>query len=385
MTRENQIRFWLIGLGVTLLLLYLLRSVLTPFAAGLAAAYFLDPLADRLEKWGLSRLWATIVITLGFVVVLVLGLLVLLPVLQTQIAAFLRNAPAYGDALMARARLLLGVLTDQLGQERMAALLANLESYAGDAAKWMIDLLKGLISGGAALVSLASLLVITPVITFYMLRDWDVMMSTINRWLPRPYAPVIRDQMAEINRTIAGFVRGQATVCLALGSFYGIALSLAGLDLGLVVGLVSGLLSFIPYVGTITGFVLSMGLALAQFDSWVNIGLVAGIFVAGQVVEGNYLTPKLVGDRVGLHPVWVIFALLAGAGLFGFLGVLLAVPVAAVIGVLVRFFLSHYLESPLYTGLPRTRRDIPPPAGPAPAPTAAHSVAPQTGGDGQPS
>jgi predicted PurR-regulated permease PerM len=160
--------------------------------------------------------------------------------------------------------------------------------------------------------------------------------------------------MGEIDRTIAGFVRGQASVCLALGTFYAVGLTLAGLDLGLVVGLLSGLLSFIPYVGTITGFVASMGLALAQFPDMFDVGIVAAIFVAGQILEGNYLTPKLVGDRVGLHPVWVIFALLAGGGLFGFLGILLAVPVAAVIGVLARFFLGEYLASPLYSGVPRT-------------------------------
>lgn len=352
MTRDEQIRFWVIGLGLFGLVLYLLRSVLTPFAAGMAAAYMLDPLADRLEDAGVSRLWATILITLGFVLVLVLALVVLLPLVQSQILAFLPQAPGYAEALIQRGQAWMQGLEDILGPERMAALVSDLESSAGEAVKWGVSLLKSLLSGGVALVSLVSLLVITPVITFYMLRDWNRMVETIDRWLPRPYAPTIRHQMSEINRTISGFIRGQATVCLALGTFYAVGLSLAGLELGMVVGLISGLLSFIPYVGTITGFVLSMGLALAQFDSWIDIGIIAGIFVAGQVVEGNYLTPKLVGDRVGLHPVWVIFALLAGGGLFGFLGILLAVPVAAVIGVLVRFSLSRYQESALFTGEP---------------------------------
>jgi predicted PurR-regulated permease PerM len=353
MTREKQIRVWLAGLVVFVALLYLLRSVLLPFAAGMVAAYFLDPLADRLEKWGASRLWATVLITLGFVLVLTLGLLVMLPLLQGQVADFLVNAPDYARALVEKGRSALVHLADVLGPERMTKVTTTLEAYAGDAAKWLVSLIKGVLSGGAALISLVSLIVITPVITFYMLRDWDRMVAIIDGWLPRPYRPVIRAQMGEIDRTIAGFVRGQASVCLALGTFYAVGLTLAGLDLGLVVGLLSGLLSFIPYVGTITGFVASMGLALAQFPDMFDVGIVAAIFVAGQILEGNYLTPKLVGDRVGLHPVWVIFALLAGGGLFGFLGILLAVPVAAVIGVLARFFLGEYLASPLYSGVPR--------------------------------
>ncbi|MCF8483244.1 MAG: AI-2E family transporter [Rhodospirillum sp.] len=385
MTREKQLRTWLVGLVVFIGLLYLLRSVLMPFAAGMIAAYFLDPLADRLEKWGASRLWSTILITLGFVLTLALTLLVLLPLLQAQLADFLINAPDYARALVTKGRSQLVHLSDVLGPDRMAKVTAALEAYAGDAAKWAIGVLKGVISGGAALISVISVIVITPVITFYMLRDWDRMVETIDGWLPRPYRPVIRAQMVEIDRTIAGFVRGQASVCLALGTFYAVGLSLAGLDLGLMVGMLSGLLSFIPYVGTITGFIASMGLALAQFNDPLDIGIVAGIFVVGQVVEGNYLTPKLVGDRVGLHPVWVIFALLAGAGLFGFLGVLLAVPVAAVIGVLTRFFLREYLDSPLFSGVPNAVESAPLPSAPLPSALASLSAtAPPSVSDDEP-
>ncbi|GEO81808.1 AI-2E family transporter [Pararhodospirillum oryzae] len=367
MTRDQQIRFWAVGVVVTVALLYVLRSVLAPFVAGMAAAYMLDPLADRLERLRISRLGATIIITLGFFLCLALGLLVLLPLLQGQIAAFIKNVPGYTATLVDKGQALLGALQATLGPERMGRLTSGLESTAVEAAKWLVALITDIISGGAALVGVVSVLVITPVITFYMLRDWDRMVGAIDGWLPRPYAPVIRTQMEAINQTIAGFIRGQSTVCLALGSYYAIGLTLAGLDLGLVVGLVSGVLSFIPYVGTITGFVSSLALALAQFESWPRIAVVVAIFVSGQVIEGNVLTPKLVGDRVGLHPVWVIFALLAGGGLFGFVGVLLAVPVAAVIGVLVRFFLSQYLASPLYSGETGASPRLAPPAGSAPS------------------
>jgi predicted PurR-regulated permease PerM len=206
------------------------------------------------------------------------------------------------------------------------------------------------LTGSLVVVNILSLLFITPIVTFYMLRDWDVMVSKVNAWLPRQHAETIRIQLREIDRTLAGFVRGQATVCLALGTFYGVGLTAVGLDLGLIIGLGSGLVSFIPYLGTLSGFVIGVALAFAQAQDWHLPAMVAGVFIVGQVLEGNFLTPKLVGDKVGLHPVWVMFALLAGATLFGFVGVLLAVPVSAVIGVLVRFGLSRYLVSPLYKG-----------------------------------
>jgi predicted PurR-regulated permease PerM len=215
---------------------------------------------------------------------------------------------------------------------------------------WGTNLLGQVISGGVAIANLISLLVITPVVAFYLLRDWDRIVARVDTWLPRGHAGAIREQAREIDRTLAGFLRGQGTVCLILGVFYAIGLTLAGLDFGLVVGLVAGLLSFIPYVGAIVGLVLSVGLALVQFDDWLRIAVVAGIFFVGQAVEGNFLTPKLVGESVGLHPVWIIFGLLAGGALFGFVGVLLAVPAAAVIGVGVRFALGRYMQSPYYHG-----------------------------------
>ena len=207
-----------------------------------------------------------------------------------------------------------------------------------------------MISGVDAALSLASLLVITPVVTFYLLRDWDHLVARVDSWLPRHYAGTVRVEVRKVDEILAGFVRGQSSVCVILALFYAIGLTLAGLNFGLVIGLVAGLLSFIPFVGSAVGFVASVGMALVQFDDWLRIGIVAAIFVIGQAVEGNFLTPKLVGDRVGLHPVWVIFALLAGGFLFGFVGVLLAVPVAAVVGVLTRFLMAQYLDSTFHRG-----------------------------------
>jgi predicted PurR-regulated permease PerM len=230
--------------------------------------------------------------------------------------------------------------------------LEQLKGYlAGSADRlfaWATDMIAGLLSGGAAAANTLSLLVITPVVAFYLLRDWDRIARTVDGWLPRAQAPTLRTLAREVDRTLAGFLRGQGTVCLLLGVFYALGLSLVGLDFGLVIGLLAGLLSFIPFVGSIVGLFLSVGLAVLQFDDWLPVAIVAGVFFVGQGLEGYVLTPRLVGRSVGLHPVWVIFAILAGGALFGFVGVLLAVPVAAVVGVGARFALSRYLASPYY-------------------------------------
>lgn len=350
MSRNRHLRFWLIGLAVFAAALWLLRDILLPFVAGMAVAYFLDPLADRLQRLGASRLWATTIITGGFVVILILSLVLLVPVLQVQVGEFVGNIPGTLDRLVERAQPILADLQDYLSPADVRRLREALGNFAGTAIAWIGEVLKGLLLGGVALFNILSLLFITPVVTFYLLRDWDKMIERIDGWLPRAQAPTIRQQAVEINRTLSGFLRGQATVCLVLGAFYGAGLTLVGLQGGLVLGIFAGLVSFIPFVGAISGFVVGVLLAIAQSHEWTLPLMVAGVFLAGQALEGNFLTPKLVGDRVGLHPVWIIFALLAAGSLFGFVGVLLAVPIAAVIGVLVRFALGRYLSSPLYDG-----------------------------------
>ncbi len=348
MTRESKLRFWLVGLLLLVVSLYLLSGILLPFAAGMIVAYFLDPLADRLERLGASRLAATGIITIGFFLLAVLLVLMLFPVIQAQVGSFAAKVPGYVERLAAWAHPLLEHAQRYLSPKDMESLRAAVGDSAGTAVGWIAGLLTRLLAGSAALINVLSLIFITPVVTFYMLRDWDHMVARIDSWLPRAHVDTIRAQAAEINKTLAGFIRGQATVCLLLAAYYGIGLTLVGLDVGLILGMSAGLISFIPYLGALSGFVLGIVLALAQSHDWSLPALVAGVFVVGQIVEGNFLTPKLVGDKVGLHPVWIIFALLAAGSLFGFLGVLLAVPVAASIGVLARFALSRYLASPLY-------------------------------------
>ncbi len=350
MTSGQRMRFWAVGALVFLVLVWLLRGVLLPFVAGMAVAYFVDPMAGRLERLGLSRTAATSVITLSFFALLVVALLLLVPVIEQQVVTFIQRVPAYAAALAERARPLIEELHRRLSSDDIEKLQSSAGAYAGTAVSWAVGLVKDVLTGGIAFMSILSLLIITPVVTFYLLRDWDRVVETVDRWLPRHHAEIIRLELREIDRTLAGFVRGQATVCLVLAGFYGIGLTLTGLDLGLMIGLLTGLGAFVPYVGMLIGLIASVCLAVAQggaWSLWIGIGVV---FAIGNVLEGYILTPKLVGGRVGLHPVWIIFSLLAGGALFGFVGILLAVPAASVIGVLTRFGLERYMGSTLYHG-----------------------------------
>ena len=351
LTLQRQFGFWLVALAALIALLWLLSDILLPFVAGLVLAYLLDPVADALERLGLPRLAATLLILVLSVVGLAVLLLLLLPMLGEQIANFAKDLPGYITALVQ-------LFNDTAPQWIKDALAKSgssgpqaISDFAGRLAVWIAAVLASIWSGGMALVNILSLMVVTPIVAFYLLNDWDRMVAKVDSWLPRDHAEVIRGLASEMNDTMAGFIRGQGTVCLALGVFYAIALSLAGLNFGLLIGLGAGLLSFIPFVGTFVGGVTAVGMALIQFwPNWVSVLIVFVIFVAGQFIEGNFLSPKLVGDRVGLHPVWLMFALFAFGYVFGFIGLLLAVPLAAAAGVLVRFALRQYLASPLYLG-----------------------------------
>ena len=352
MSRRISFAFWAAVAAGALLLLWLLSPMLLPFVAGMAIAYFLDPVADRLERAGMGRTAATALITALFFIAVIAVLLLILPVLQSQLAGFLSRLPDYVLALRDLIAPLAERVLGEIDWDQPAAELKRvLTEHRDQALALLRNVLGGLLGGGLAVLNILSLVVITPVVAFYLLRDWDRLTARVDALLPRPQAETIRAQAREIDRVLAGFARGQASVCLILAAYYGLALSLIGLDFGLVIGLSAGLLSFIPYVGAGLGLIASVGLALIQFGlDYVMVGAVLAVFVLGQAVEGNFLTPKLVGAQVGLHPVWIIFGLLAGASLFGFVGMLLAVPVFAVIGVLVRFALQRYEDSRLYHG-----------------------------------
>ncbi len=350
MSLEKQSLFWLIGLAIFLFILNALSSVLMPFVAGMAIAYFLDPVADKLEAKGASRALATTLIIAAFFAIAISVLILLFPLLQAQVVSLAKFLPGLVDTLREYAEPLMERLRADLPVDAVERLKSAAGNYAGSAIKWFTGLIGEIWKGGLAFFNVMSLLLITPVVAFYLLRDWDAIVARLDSYLPKAAAPVIREQCRAIDATLAAFLRGQASVCLVLGVYYGFALSVAGLESGLLVGIGAGAISFIPYLGAATGLCIGVAIALAQFSEWMPVAIVALIFIIGQTAESYILTPRLVGDRIGLHPVWIIFALMAGGALFGFTGVLLAVPVAAIVGVLLRFGLGRYKESPLFLG-----------------------------------
>ena len=348
---RRQIFFWLIVLAAFIAFLWLFSAILLPFVAGMALAYFLDPVADRLQRWGFSRMAATSVILLSFIIVLVLALMIVIPLLATQAADFAKNVPGYVTSLQAILAENNSPLMPDWLKAQLGTLKENVGKYVGEGATFIAGIFVQIWASGKALIDVLSLLVITPVVAFYLLLDWDNMIAKVDRWVPRDWTDVVRRLAGEMNHAIAGFVRGQGTICIILAILYGGSLSLAGLNFGLLIGIVSGLVSFIPYMGSLLGLVLSVGVALVQFwPDYPWIALIAGIFFVGQIIDGYVLQPKLIGEKVGLHPVWLMFALLAFGSLFGFVGLLVAVPASACIAVLVRYALSRYLDSDLYHG-----------------------------------
>ena len=344
---RDQMKYWGIATAVFAVVLWFLGDVLLPFVLGGAIAYFLDPVADRLEKMGFTRAIAVTIITLFALVLFIIMALLVVPSLVTQAIDLFNIAPTlFGnlrDFLIERFPELMD--TESTLRQSLVAIGEKIQSYGG-------QLLETILSSAASIINIVMLFVIVPVVAVYMLLDWDNMVARIDDLLPRDHAPVVRKLAGDIDATLASFIRGMGTVCLILGTYYAAALMLVGLQFGLVVGFIAGLITFIPYVGALVGGALAIGLALFQFwGDWLSIAMVGGIFALGQVIEGNVLTPKLVGTSVGLHPVWLLLALSVFGSLFGFVGMLVAVPVAAALGVIARFATRQYLDSRLYRGL----------------------------------
>lgn len=346
--QRQQLVFWASLLVLFFLALHLLSGILLPFVAGFAIAYLLHPLVKRLEGWRVPRGLGTFLALLLFVLVLLIILALLIPLLQLQIGELTRRMPSLIELIRQQVEHLTRIAQERLSPEDLAKLREAVGERAADSATWLVSFAERLLTSGIALANLLSLVFITPIVSFFLLRDWSKIMARIDIWLPRQYAATIREQARLVDATLAGFVRGQFLVCVTLGVYYAVALWAVGLEFALVIGVLIGVLAFIPYVGFAIGFVLAMGLAMVQYPTWTGVIWVAAVFALGQVLESNFLAPKLVGERVHLHPVWVMFALLAFAALFGFVGVLLALPAAAVVGVMVRFALDRYMSSPLY-------------------------------------
>ncbi len=348
---ERQALFWIVVAVALVALVGLLREIMLPFIAGIVIAYFLNPLADGLERVGLPRVWASLLILLVAIVTLVVLAIFLVPLLVQQAEQL---ATALPDEIAKRSAQIEAYARDRFGtrfpeiEASIRSALQRLSENWAAIAGWVAS---SLWTHGSAVVNFVSLLVVTPLVVFYVLVDWHKMIARIDSWLPRDHLVTLRALASDVNDSVSAFIRGQGTVCLILGVFYAAGLSAAGLRYGLLVGLATGLLSFVPFVGWTLGLLTASVLAVVQFwpDS-TPLAIVIAIFAAGQAFDAGFLSPQIVGSKIGLHPVWLIFALFVFSYLFGFVGVLVAVPVAAAFGVLVRFALDVYMRSKLYAG-----------------------------------
>jgi len=336
---------WLGTAVVVALFVYLTRGVMLPFMAGLAIAYFLDPATDMLERRKVPRGAATAMVLVGFFVIIASVILAFWPIVQAQIAAIAETLPKTLASLRPWLNETLTSLSIRFGVDLGADVESMLAEFSDEILAQAKAGASGVLKGGLALFNVLTLILISPVVAFYLLRDWDLLVGKVDSWLPPSGADIVRDLFVKIDMVLAGFVRGQLLVSTTMGVLYGVGWSLVGLEFGLVLGVLAGVMSFVPFVGALAAAVVAVAIAIGQwgFDP-TQIGLVTLVFLIVQILEGAVLTPRLVGERVGLHPVWVLFAVFAGGEIMGFLGVLIAVPAAAAIAVLVRYWIERYLE-----------------------------------------
>lgn len=326
----------------------IISNILLPFVVGIILAYFLDPAADKLEKRGFSRGKATLLILMLFIIFISLFSYTIGPILYRQLVALVTQIPSYIRTFNAFVTPYLDNIYGKFGYEDGAAqsmVLKEISEYALTVSK---NIFSNLWSSSIAVINLFALIVITPIVTFYLLRDWDIMLDKLSAYIPKKYKTETIEQFSSIDNVLSAYIRGQTNVCLILGAFYAVGLSVVGLDFGFLIGFLTGVFTFVPYFGVFVGMFIGVVLSLLQFDTYLPTLLVLGVFILGQFIEGNFITPKLVGEKVGVHPVLIIFSLLAGGTLFGFVGVLFAIPAIAIIGVLTRLCLRKYVKSKFY-------------------------------------
>ncbi len=348
---DKQVLFWLTAAMLLLLAILLLKDVLLPFVAGMVIAYFLNPLTERLTCTGMNRTAASALVVAAVGVLVVATLVLLVPKIVAQMQQLALTLP--DEAV--RLRQILETWARERFGVRFTQIETSLDNATAELAKnwsaWAGIVARSLWSQSLALFNFISLLLVTPLVVFYLLVDWHPMLAKVDGWLPREHAPTIRRLATEINEAVSAFIRGQGTVCMILGVFYALGLSWVGLKYGLVVGLATGIMAFVPFVGWALGLLTAVGLAAVQFwPETLPIAMVVGVFLCGQALDAAFLSPQIVGSKIGLHPVWLIFALFVFSYLFGFVGMLVAVPVAAAIGVLVRYAVSVYVESEMFSG-----------------------------------
>lgn len=351
MSLRNQITIWLILLAATILGLWVFRGILLPFILGMALAYLLDPVADQLERWHFSRMWASIVILAIAITIFLTAFLLVVPLALQQALGLALKLPGYINQLQKLANERVPEIFSSLGEAQVVQFQNTLADLLNQGIGIVGGLLAQVMQSGLTLINALGVLIVTPVVAFYLLLDWDRLSKSFDELLPREYRAEIRGILGEIDQAMSGVIRGQGTIMVVLSLYYGVTLSFAGLNFGIAIGLTTGLLSFVPYVGFLTGFVLSMGVGIVQFwPDGMMIAVILVIFIIGQFLEANVLYPNFVGSSIGVHPVWLMFALFAFGLIFGLIGIVLAVPMIAMTGVLVRYAVRKYKASVLYLG-----------------------------------
>ena len=357
MTIASRSIFWTVALIFFVLTLWLFKDVLLPFVLGATIAYLLNPLVEKITRKALKRRTAVLLILGSFTLVVAVLMAVTVPVLIREASGFIEAAPGYVDKLWAVIEPRFDLFKTQMGlganteikDQLQTAVQDNLGNTLGASKNVIGTVLAGVAGTSQAVMGFIGALFLMPIVAFFMMKDWPAITAWVYGLVPRHLEATVRDLLNKIDVKIAGFIRGQVMVCFILGGMYAIALTIAGLNYGFVIGLATGLLSIIPYAGSAIGLITSVTVAGLQSD-WdlMYVGIIAAIFFVGQFIEGNFITPKLIGESVGLHPLWIIFALLAGGSLLGLLGMVLAIPVAAIISVLVAFAIEQYRHSRYY-------------------------------------
>lgn len=340
--------FWAGAVAASILTVILFKAVLLPFVMGIAVAYLLNPTVNKFSEVGISRGPAAIMILFSFLILIGGFIGIVSPILYRELAQFSKDLPSYIERFWDMLTPLTAKLEEYVGTVEKGNIEALLKENAGSATAFAKILVGKVAAGGQAVADIISVAVFMPIVAYFMMKEWPAVTRWVRDLMPRHSEKTIMELLKEIDTKLSGFVRGQITVAVVLGIAYAIALTLAGLKYGFLIGLFSGFLSVIPMVGSAVGLIVSVAVAWFQAGEISYVAIIAAIFIGGQIIEGNFLTPKLVGDSVGLHPLWVFFALLAGGSLLGILGMFLAVPIAAVIGVLLAFAISKYKESAYY-------------------------------------
>lgn len=340
--------FWGCALVAFYLVIMMLKPMLLPFVLGIAVAYLLNPMVDRFKLYGMERKPATIVILSGFIIAIALFLLAVIPLMSHEFGQFAKDLPVYMQKLSDLFAPMSAMIDKYLGGADEDTLKNLLKQNSASAVNIANLILSNLAAGGQAVFDILSVTAFMPVIAYFMMVEWPNICLWVQGLIPRHAEKTVMGLLSEINQKLSGFIRGQITVAVVLGISYALALTLAGLKYGVMIGLSAGIISVIPMVGSVMGLVVSVSVAWFQTGDLSFMAIIAAIFIIGQLIEGNLLTPKLVGDSVGLHPLWIFFSLLAGGSLLGLLGMFLAVPMAATIGVLISFALRQYKQSKYY-------------------------------------